>query len=200
MNKRKMFVLGAVLAAYATVACVGLAFVYSATKETIEGHEKRDLEAALKQLFPSGDRFEQINGTISSPDSSVTFTDEYKVMDGSSIIGVAIRASGASYGGPIIALVGVGTDGKVSGAKILQNQDTPGLGANASSPQYFVDRPSQLTFYGQFAGKPVSDPFEVKSDVVAITASTITSKAVASVVKVSSQAGYAWLTSQGGVR
>jgi electron transport complex protein RnfG len=55
-----------------------------------------------------------------------------------------------------------------------------------------------LTFYGQFAGKSVEAPFEVKGDVAAITASTITSKAVTMAVKASGDAAFAWLATQGG--
>jgi electron transport complex protein RnfG len=82
--------------------------------------------------------------------------------------------------------------------KILEHQDTPGLGANAASPTYYVDKAAKLTFYGKFAGKPVSDPFVAKEDVAAITASTITSRAVSSVVKAAGTAAAVWLDAQNG--
>jgi electron transport complex protein RnfG len=185
--------LGIVLTLYATVACVGLAFVYSATAKIIAQRQEADLEAALKDLFPEGDSFRDITGELTSPDPQVGFEVQYEVTREGAVIGVAVRASGASYGGPVVILSGLGSDGKVSGVKILETSDTPGLGANASSPNYFVDRARGLTFYGQFAGKSVGDPFEVKGDVAAITASTITSRAVTGVVKASSSAAAAWL-------
>ena len=185
--------LGIVLTLYATVACVGLAFVYSATAKIIAQRQQADLEAALKELFPDGDSFRDISGELTSPDPLVGFEVQYEVKRGDAVIGVAVRASGASYGGPVVILSGLGSDGTVSGVKILESSDTPGLGANASSPNYFVDRARGLTFYGQFAGKSVDDPFEVKGDVAAITASTITSRAVTGVVKASSAAAAAWL-------
>jgi electron transport complex protein RnfG len=185
--------LGIVLTLYATVACVGLAFVYSATAKIIAQRQQADLEAALKDLFPEGDGFRDITGELSSPDPQVKFEVQYEIKRGDAVIGVAIRASGASYGGPVVILSGVGSDGTISGVKILETSDTPGLGANASSPSYFVDRSRGITFYGQFTGKSVRDPFEVKGDVAAITASTITSRAVAGVVKASSAAAAVWL-------
>ena len=200
MKVLKMVKLGLVLAFYATIACVGLAFVYTATKDTIAGHDQKKLEAALDELFPDSDNYEEITGTIPSPDSAVTFSNQYKILKNGAVIGAAIQASAGSYGGPIVAIVGVGNDGKVTRIKILQNQDTPGLGAKASSPQYFVNRSEGITFYGQFAGKSVNDPFQVKNDVAAITASTITSSAVTTAVKAASQAGFEWLKSQGGTR
>jgi len=47
----------------------------------------------------------------------------------------------------------------------------------------------------------VNEPFEVKGDVIAITAATITSRAVAESVKAAGEAASAWLAgSQGGSR
>jgi electron transport complex protein RnfG len=195
---KNMLKLGMVLALYATAACVGLAFVYSATERIIAERQQADLEEALKELFPRADGFEEISGALSSPDGAVSFDSCYAVRSGGSLIGAALRAAGPSYGGPVTVLVGVGTDGKISGVKILEHKDTPGLGANAASPSYFVDEAAGLTFYGQFTGKSVKDPFEAKNDVVAITASTITSRAVSAVVKASGTAAAAWLANAGG--
>jgi electron transport complex protein RnfG len=129
-----------------------------------------------------GDK-DEITGPIESPDSSVRLEKGYRVLKDGNIIGVAFRTVRGSYGGPLKMLVGIRADGKISGVKILEHQDTPGLGANAASASYYVDRAAGITFYGQFAGKAVSDPFEVKNDVAAITASTITSRAVSDAVK-----------------
>jgi electron transport complex protein RnfG len=190
--------LGIVMTLYATVACVGLAFVYAATEKTIAQRQQADLEAALKELFPEADAFGDLGEAIKSPDDGVIFDAQYEARRGGELIGAAIRASGASYGGPIVVLAGTGVDGRISGAKILESSDTPGLGANASSPAYFVDKAAGITFYGQFSGKAVSDPFEVKDDVAAITASTITSRAVARIVKASGTAALAWLQGAAG--
>ncbi|MDR1177548.1 MAG: FMN-binding protein [Spirochaetaceae bacterium] len=197
---KQMLKLGLVLALYATAACVGLAFVYDGTKGTIAWREQAALEDALKELFPDGDSFEDISGTIASPDGTVRFGSQYAVRRGGVLIGAALSSSGPSYGGPVSVLVGTGTDGKVSSIKILSILDTPGLGANASSPRYYVDAASGLTFYGQFSGKAAGDAFEPKGDVAAITAATITSRAVSSVVRTSARAAAAWLAAQGGVK
>jgi electron transport complex protein RnfG len=188
-----MLKLGLVLACFATAACVGLALVYNVTKEIITIRSQADLEAALKDLFPSADGFTEITGQITSPEATIIFGSQYAIKQGDTLLGAAIQASGPSYGGLITVLVGVGTDGKIAGAKILEHLDTPGLGANAASASYFVDKAAKLTFYGQFAGKPVSDPFEPKADVTAVTAATITSRAVSSVVKASGTAASAWI-------
>jgi electron transport complex protein RnfG len=192
--------LGITLTLYATVACVGLAFVYSATEKIILQRQQADLEAALKELFPAADSFTDLGKTIPSPDPLVIFEAQYAARKGQELIGAAIQSSRGSYGGPITVLAGVGSDGRISRVKILDHKDTPGLGANAASPGYFVDKAAGITFYGQFTGKSAEDPLEAKNDITAVTASTITSRAVAGAVKVSALAAAAWLEAQGGAQ
>jgi electron transport complex protein RnfG len=190
-----MFKLGLILALYAAAACVMLAFVYTGTAAIIAGRRQADLEASLRDLFPDADSFNAVTG-IQSPDPLVTFEEGYEARRNGEITGAAFRVSRGSYGGVIRILVGVGAGNRISGVKILEHQDTPGLGANAASPSYYVDRARGITFYGQFRDKSVSDPFEVKGDVQAITASTITSRAVADSVKAAGIAAAAWFASQ----
>ena len=196
-----MLKLGIILALYAAAACVGLAFVYEATAKIIAQRQIADQDAALLELFPEADSFEPI-ADVSSPDASVTIEEggAFTALKNGAVIGVALRTSRASYGGPIKILVGVGADGRISGVKILEHKDTPGLGANAGSPTYFIDRVKGIHFYDQFVGKNTSDPFEPKQDVVAITAATITSKAVAASVKAAGGAAMAWFAAEGGSR
>ena len=193
---RGMLKLGLILALYATVACVGLAFVYAGTAKVIAQHQEEDLETALKDLFPAADSFKPITG-IKSSDPAVTIEEggAFGALKNGRAIGLVLRTSRASYSGAIKILVGVAVDGKISGVRILEHSDTPGLGANAGSANYYVDRAKGIRFYDQFAGKKVSDPFVPKQDVTAITAATITSRAVAESVKAAGEAASAWLAS-----
>jgi electron transport complex protein RnfG len=190
-----MVKLGLILAAFAAAACLMLAFVYNGTTAIIAQRQQADLEAALKELFPDAEKFEKIDD-VTSPDKTVTIEAVYAARKNGKIAGAALRVSRASYSGQIISLVGVSADGKITGVKILEHSDTPGLGANAMSPTYFVDRAKGLTFYGQFAGKKITDPFVVKEDIIAITASTITSRAVSASVKAAGLAFISWLSGE----
>jgi electron transport complex protein RnfG len=192
---KNMIKLGITLALFAAAACIMLAFVYSGTADIIAQRQEADLKAALKELFPEADDFPEITG-IQSPDPSVTIEEQYKALRNGEIAGAALRVSRGSYGGPIKMLVGVSIDSAITGVKILEHQDTPGLGANAAAPSYFVDRAAGITFYGQFAGKAVTDPFAVKGDVEAITASTVTSMAVAAAVKAAGVGAAAWFAGE----
>jgi electron transport complex protein RnfG len=193
MKITNMIKLGLVLAFFATAACVLLAFVYTGTFSIIEQRQKTDLEAALRDIFSDSDSFETAEG-IKSPDASVTIENAYKAYRGGEAVGAALRLARAGYGGPVKLLAGISVDGTVCGVKIMEHSETPGLGANAASPSYFVDKARRITFYGQFAGKNVNDPFEVKGDVAAVTASTITSRAVTASVKAAAVAVSAWFS------
>ncbi|GHT18084.1 hypothetical protein AGMMS49573_10800 [Endomicrobiia bacterium] len=187
-----MVKLGFTLAVFATAACVMLAFVYTGTSAIIAQRQQADLESALRELFPDADSFNPVHD-IQSPDASVTIESAYEALKNGATAGAALRLSRASYGGPIKVMVGVSANGSITGVKIMEHSDTPGLGANAASPSYFVDRAKGITFYGQFAGKKVTDRFEVKDDVIAITASTVTSVAVTAAVKAAGLGVTAWL-------
>jgi electron transport complex protein RnfG len=152
-----MIKLGLVLALFATAACVMLAFVYSGTQNIIAQHRAEDLEKALTDLFHEADLFLELD-VIESPDKAVTIEKVYKAMKGDTIEGLALILSRASYSGSIKTMVGVSSGGHITGVKILEHSDTPGLGANAASSKYFVDKANGITFYGQFAGKKVNDP------------------------------------------
>jgi electron transport complex protein RnfG len=199
---KSVFKLGFTLAVFAAAACVGLAFVYSLTADIIAERQQADLEKALKEFFPNADSFTVMSNTITSPDPAVEFEAAYEIRQNGAIRGAALRVSRGSYGGTLKALIGVGLlpDGSgavITGVRILEHQDTPGLGANAASPSYYVDKAAGITFYGQFTGKAVFDPFEVKQDVLTVTASTVTSRAIASAVKAAGQAASEWLAGRG---
>jgi len=186
-----------VLMAYSVVACVGLAFVYGKTIADIEKQEAANIDAAIHELFSDADGFEDITGAIASPDPGVRFENQFSVTQNGRLIGVVVQASGGSYGGPIKVLVGVSTGGTISRIKIISHSDTPGLGANAGKENYFVNKKAGITFYDQFADKAVTDSFEPKRDVDAITAATVTSKAVSGIVRTAGRAAADWLAAEG---
>lgn len=187
--------LGVILAMFAAGACAALAVVYSVTAERIDAQAQIQLEASLKEIFPDADAFEDIGASVKSADAAVNFKNAYLVKGGGAPVGVAVKAGASSYGGEAILLVGTTLDRRIAGVRVLEHKDTPGLGANAANPGYYVNKADKVTFPGQFNGKVLTDAFVVKQDVVAITASTITSKALTGIVKAAGAASAAYLES-----
>jgi len=87
--------------------------------------------------------------------------------------GWAVLVKPRGYGGPIEMLVGIDTQGRVTGVKILNHRETVGLGAKIVDPK----------FLNQFKGKTNADALEPKKDIEAITGATISSRAVCAGVK-----------------
>ncbi len=85
--------------------------------------------------------------------------------------GYVVEVTPSGFGGTIDMVVGVGTDGTVTGVSIISMSETSGLGANASKE----------SFRSQFVGK--SGELAVSKDggeIDALTGATITSRAVTS--------------------
>ena len=185
--------LGLILAAFAVAACVGLAFVYAATSDQISANQDKQLNESLKGLFPDAEGFKDVTADMTALAGESKLETAYVATRSGAVLGLAIKAHGPSYGGPATVLVGMGTDRRIVGVRILAISDTPGLGLNASNPGYYVKKAEKVTFTGQFAGKLITDGFVVKQDVDAITASTITSKAITAIVKASVDSGESWI-------
>ena len=199
MKVSNMLKLGIVLAAYAAGACVLLAFVYTGTAPVIAERAIKDQKEALGEIFPGADNFsEDISGQINEIISKIKIDDKIKILNAfdananGSLIGTALIVSYPGYDGPITLIAGI-NNGFVAGVKIISHSETPGLGANADNPKY-VNRKTGKTFLGQFSGKEINDKFTVD----AITASTITSNAVANAVKAAGFIAGKWLEYKGG--
>lgn len=102
--------------------------------------------------------------------------------DGEMLAGYVFTSSAKGYGGDVTVMTGMDINGVITGIEILSHDETPGLGANSTKPEFkerFVGKSGELT-----VNKTSNDG----QDVQAITAATITSKAVVSAVNAASAA------------
>lgn len=72
------------------------------------------------------------------------------------------------YAGPVPVLVGVTTQGKISGVALLEHHETPA----------YVGALERGEFLRQFAGKAVTDPLRLDEDIDGVTRATVTAQAV----------------------
>lgn len=91
-------------------------------------------------------------------------------------IGYVFATSSKGYGGDIDVMVGVSTDGKVTGVSILSISETAGLGMNAKNDSFL----SQFTGRSGEIGVAKNNPSD--NEIQALTGATITSKAMAGAV------------------
>jgi len=174
---KTMFKLSFVLAAYTVIACVGLAVVYNITAPLIAEAAAKEVKTALAEIFPEAKDFEEVTGKLESGNDKIVFNKVFVATSDSGAIGMVVQVTGPTYASATL-LIGVGADRKLKPVKFMALTDTPGLGLKAA----------QDPFRGQFSGKSVDDAFAVGSaksgaDVVAISGSTITSKGVSKIIK-----------------
>jgi len=75
----------------------------------------------------------------------------YRVYnDGEAVAALFAVTARDGYSGPIRILLGVDVDGRVSGVRILEHRETPGLGD--------LIEPSKSDWVQQFAGRSLTDP------------------------------------------
>ncbi|WP_210668335.1 RnfABCDGE type electron transport complex subunit G [Pseudomonas protegens] len=77
------------------------------------------------------------------------------------------------YAGPIVLSIAIGTDGRLIGSQVVEQQETPGLGARLGDPQ--------VHWLGQFANRQLGDHWALKrdhGDFDQLAGATVTSRAV----------------------
>ncbi|MCS7241984.1 MAG: RnfABCDGE type electron transport complex subunit G [Candidatus Caldatribacterium sp.] len=168
----KTFRVALALTVVCGVAALALSVVYVVTKERIAEEAKIELNEALVAVFPGGGSFIPIDLSTLAPlpeSKELQFLEAYEVTRDGKRQGFVIKASSAGYGGPIILLIGVDTEkGVLTGIRVLEHQETPGLGSNVA----------EEAFLSQFRGKSLTDPFTIGEDVQTISGATISSRAV----------------------
>lgn len=179
-NSWSMIKLGLILCAYAVVACAMLALVNNFTAPKITENQTKKVSAAMQEFFPeSGLSFETINDFTPPVVGAITVDEMYVAKRGNEIVGGAAQVTGPTYDQGTI-LIGIKTDGTVTGLKFLKLTDSPGFGLKANDATFKL--PNGKTFYGQFEGKNAKDGFVAGQNFDAISGATITSEAVSSLI------------------
>ena len=163
-----------------TIICLAsgimLAVVYDKTKQPIADAQKRKKTDAIKKVLPDCDNNPVENNlVITNGESKCTF---YVARKNGKYAGAAFEVTTSEgYAGDINIMLGMAADDTISGLAILKHQETPGLGAHIKDDN-FPDR---------FIGKNINTTkWSVKKDggdIDAITAATISSRAITSAFK-----------------
>ncbi|SHM63160.1 electron transport complex protein RnfG [Caldanaerovirga acetigignens] len=155
-----------VLLIFSILSGAVLAFSYEIANPKIQEQARKDLEESIKNVLPGTTKYEPVEK------EGMTF---YIGLDEKgNKVGIAFKATGQGFGGPIEMMVGYNPkEGRLTGLQILSMAETPGLGARIKEP----------AFTEQFKGKSVNDPFEPKKDVKVITGATISPAGVANGIK-----------------
>jgi len=146
------------------VISAALAFTYQLTAPQIEKINKETADAARMEVLAAADAFTPVEGEL--PEG---ITEYYVANNGA---GVVATAQNKSFGGTITVMVGIDSEGAISGVKVTAHGDTPGLGTKAHEADYLAS---------QYNGKTSTDnAANIKNDTVIdqVTGATVSSNAI----------------------
>ena len=172
----EMIKLGLILVCYAVASCTVLAVVNSFTSVKIKQNQIEAANKAMREVYADADTFILVNDYQPSSNKNITISDVYLAQKYGKTIGGVAQVAGPTYDkGKII--LGVSSQGIVTGMQVLELSDSPGFGLKANDPTFKLA--NGMTFYGQFAGKDAKNGFKTNSNFDGISGATITSDAIA---------------------
>lgn len=150
---------GVTLAVMAAICTLLVAATYQLTADRIAANERawleRSLEPALSGVFFEGSVTESkllVPAPHDLPGNDTAII--YRVFaEGAPVAALFAVTARDGYAGPIRILVGVGIDGTVTGVRIVEHRETPGLGDR-------IDQ-SRSDWVYQFDGRSLVNPAEV---------------------------------------
>ena len=148
------------------LVCAACSFVLTCvhlkTREPIRQASRAKAFAAARAVLPSGCEVSESGGV-------------FKASKGGKVAGYAtLGRSSAGYGGELVLMVGIGSDGRLLGYSVVSSKETPGLGSQVGGESF------RGQFTGQLAGGGTVDGWKVRQDggaFDAVTAATISSRA-----------------------
>lgn len=188
MSEPGVFRTGLTLTAIAAICTALVAATYHATDERIAANEKalleQSLEPALSGLFFEGGVSE--SRVVLDPPHGLPGNKPaiiYRVFSaGAPVAALFAVTARDGFSGPIRILVGVEFDGTVTGVRILQHRETPGLGDKIdSSKSDWI-----FQFDGRSLGDPVSSRWAIRADggeFDQLTGASVTPRAVVKAIR-----------------
>ena len=131
--------LGVILLLITAVSAGVLASANNITGPIIAEMERQESFGALVEIFSEADDFLPIEESkfeeIKDSNSMVREIFEAKKSD--EVIGYAIQTAAGGYGGDIVGITGINSDGTLAGIKIVSNSETPNIGTRILEEDFF---------------------------------------------------------------
>lgn len=150
------------LLAITLVVAALLGIVNALTADRIEVLKNEKAEAAMRQVL-AADSYEAL------PAEADGISAAYRAGD----VGYVVRVNVGGFGGTIDMMVGVDTQGIVTGVSVISHSETASLGANCT----------RADFRDQFVGTDSPALTKDGGTVEALTGATVTSRAVTNGVR-----------------
>jgi len=188
MNYRQIIITTVILLLFAVIGTALVSYTFDNTRERIAANERATLLRKLHRLIlPEQHDNVLLDDAIAVHDENLLGTDEpvmvYRALkDGKPVALVIAAIAPDGYSGSIKLLVGINTDGTLSGVRAVAHRETPGLGDAIDEQR--SDWIQQ--FNGASLEKPPLDRWKVRKDggdFDQLTGATITPRAVVQAVR-----------------
>lgn len=163
--------LGLILALITAIAGLLLGFAYENTKDVIAQNGKLSKEQ-ISIIMPGADKVREIPVSIIEGSN---VKEVYEAYRGGEHAGYLIKVTTKGFHGDIGLLVGITSDDKLSGVKVLSHSETPGVGSKIEK-ESFTDKFKDKSI--KTALKLVKLPSSSDSEIAAVSGATVSSTAV----------------------
>lgn len=188
MNYRQISITGTILFLFAAIGTLLVAYTFEATEEQIALNERETLLKKLHQLVPADSHDNVLlEDTLTVHDPALLGTDKpvtvYRARKAGKPVAVVISPIAPDgYSGIIKLLVGIDSNGTLTGVRVVAHRETPGLGDGIEE-----DRSDWIFgFDDKSLGNPNINRWRVKrdgGDFDQLTGATITPRAIVKAVK-----------------
>ncbi len=134
-NKEKVSLMPVyVLSAIALIVTLLLALVYGVANPIILANAEKTANANRQELLSEADGFTEYTGELKArEDGKASVVDCYVADNGT---GAVLTVSTKSFGGALTMMIGVDANNSVTGVKVTDHADTPGLGTKNFTEDY----------------------------------------------------------------
>lgn len=145
-----------------------LAFTYGVTAPIIAENTAKAASEARLELLPDADNFSPSDAQVFTLEEGKVYVEDVYTADNGAGMVVTVKTN--SYGGMLTAMVGIDKDGAVTGVKVTEHADTPGVGTKAQDAGHL----------SQYVGLTELGSDQVKSDssVNHVTGASVSSGAI----------------------
>lgn len=158
-----------VLVAICFVTTLLLALTNAVSEPIIIRNAAITATANRKELLPEADDFTQVelDSYATSTDGKAAVTEVYKANNDT---GYVMTCTTKSFGGDLTMMVGIDATGAVTGVKVTDHADTPGVGTKDMQPEHLEQYVSKTAL--------TSEDVKKEADFNFITGASVTGTAI----------------------
>ncbi len=153
------------LLAITAVAALLLSVVYAQTKPVIDELAEQTKRESMAMVMAGATEFTPVEYT-----ETEGVTDVNAAYNGTELLGYCVQTAPSGFGGTISMMVGVDTNGAVTGVSILSHSETAGLGTKAMTSEFLAQYTGRT---GTITVKTGAD-----TDINHISGATVSSRAI----------------------